>query len=233
MAGHLVEGAHRVARGDRLVDRGVVADREAVGVGHVDRRRALVDQPVDQDLVDADEDRVAGDRRQLVVEGDVGADELGRVADRRDVGVERGLQARDVLVGGDARRLPGDARLEQEARLLHVRLALAGRATARRMRLASWPVRNLPEGVVTRARVPLRDLDEALLLQDEQGLRGRKGGRRRSAPTAPSRRASGAPSLNSPVEMARSICSAISSARLRRPRGMVGIGISIAVTQLA
>ena len=57
---------------------------------------------------------------KLIVERDVGADEVGRVAERRRVGVERRLEAGDVLVGGDLRRLPRHAGLEQKPRLLHV-----------------------------------------------------------------------------------------------------------------
>ena len=88
MARHLMEGAHRVARGHGFEDRRVVADREAVGIGHVDRRGALIDQPLHQCVVNGSEDRVAGDDRQLVVERHVGADELGHIADRRDIGVQ-------------------------------------------------------------------------------------------------------------------------------------------------
>ena len=61
---------------------------------------------------------------ELVVERDVGADEFRDVAHRGDIGVERLLQPLDVLVGRDLRGLPGDARLEEKPRLLHLALAL-------------------------------------------------------------------------------------------------------------
>ena len=109
-------------RRDRLVDCGMVADRKPVRVWHVDGRGALVDQPLDQNVVDRREDRVSGDHGQLVVEGDIGADELRRIAHRGDVGVERRFKPRDIFFGRTLRRLPGDAGLEQKPCLLHMGL---------------------------------------------------------------------------------------------------------------
>ena len=66
-------------------------------------------------------------RGQLVVERDVGADELADLAHRGDIGVERLSQPLDVLIGGVLRRLPGTPGLEQQARLLHMVLASSDR----------------------------------------------------------------------------------------------------------
>ncbi len=43
-----MEGAHRIMGGDRLVDRGMIANRKAVGIRHVDGGGPLVDQPLDE-----------------------------------------------------------------------------------------------------------------------------------------------------------------------------------------
>ena len=77
--------------------------------------------------MDAGEDRVAGDDRELVVERHVGPDEEARVADGSGIGIERRLQALNILIGGDAGGLPGHARFEEQAGLLHMFLALARR----------------------------------------------------------------------------------------------------------
>ena len=127
MAGHFMEGAHRVAGRHRLVDRGVIANGEPVGIGHVDRRRALVDQPADKGVVDAGEDRVAGDDRELGVERHIRPYEEARIADGSGIGIECRLQALNILIGGNAGGLPGHARFEEQAGLLHMFLALAGR----------------------------------------------------------------------------------------------------------
>ncbi len=124
MARHLVEGARRIARGDRFVDCGVVANRKRVGVGHVIGGGALVDEPVDDRLVDHREDRIARDHGDLVVEGDIGADEFDAIADGGDVGVEGGFQLLDILLGGNGRGQPGNASLKHEPRLLAALLSL-------------------------------------------------------------------------------------------------------------
>ena len=104
-----------------------------------------------------------------IVERDVGANEDGRVADRRGVGIEGRLEAGDVLVGGDPRRLPGHAGLEQQPRLLHVLMALAGRRQAADQ-AGELAGQELPGGGGDAGPRAARDLDQALLLQDEQRL---------------------------------------------------------------
>ena len=99
MARHLMESAHRIMRRHRLIDRGVVAHRKAVGIRHVNGRGALVDQPFDERFMDRGEDRIAGNDGELIMEGDIGADELRRIAECRRIGVERFLKPRDVLIG--------------------------------------------------------------------------------------------------------------------------------------
>ena len=173
VAAHLVERAHRIARRDRLVDAGVIAHRKMVRVGHVDGRRALVDQPLHQDLVHGREDRVPGDGVELVVEGDVGADEFRDVADRGDVRVERPLQPRDVLVRRDLRGLPCDARLEKQPRLLHLCLALRGRGDALDEAGELADEQAVGGRGDARARAA-GDVDETLLLQQEQRLAHRR-----------------------------------------------------------
>ena len=169
MARHLVEGPHRVARRDGLVDGRVIADgrRSASGMWIVVVRWSI-SQPTKR-VMHADEDRIAGDRGQFVVERDVGADEDGRVAERRRVGIEGRLEPGDVLVGGDACRLPSDARLEQQPRLLHVFMALPGgrQAADEAGELAG---QELPGGGRDAGPRAARDLDQTLLLQDEQRL---------------------------------------------------------------
>src|SRR5579871_1902710 len=169
MAGHFMEGAHRIARRHGFVDRGVIANRELIRVGHVDRRRPLIDQPSDQGVVNACEHRIARDHREFVVEGHIGAYEDSRIADGGSVGVERRLQAQDILVGGDPGRLPGDPGLEQQAGLLHVFVALAGRSHApdQACQLAG---EEFSRGRGHACPRSAGDLHQALLLQDEQRL---------------------------------------------------------------
>jgi hypothetical protein len=62
--------------------------------------------------MDRREDRVAGDDGQLIVEGDIGADEFRRVSHRGGIDIERPLEPPDILIGRDLGRLPGNACLE-------------------------------------------------------------------------------------------------------------------------
>jgi hypothetical protein len=103
------------------------------------------------------------------MEGHVGSDEDADIADGGRVGVECRLQALDVVVGRDPRRLPGDPGLEQQARLLHVLLALGSRGDP------ANEACHLPgHEFARRRRYPgagaAGDFHQALLLQGEQRL---------------------------------------------------------------
>ena len=173
MAGHFMEGPHRVAGRHGLVDGGVIADREPVGIGHVDRRRALVDQPADEGVVDAGEYRVARDDRELRVERHIRAYEEARIADGGGIGIERRLQPPDILIGGNAGGLPGHARFEEQAGLLHMLLALARRHHAvdesRQLTGQEFSRRRRHAGPCAAG-----DFDQALLLEGEQRLPDRR-----------------------------------------------------------
>jgi len=79
----------------------------------------------DQDFVDRGEDRVPRDRIELVVEGDVGPDELRVLPKAATLASSARFNRAMSFVGRDLGRLPGDSGFEQQPRLLQ---------------LFSWPV---------------------------------------------------------------------------------------------
>ncbi len=116
---HRPFGPIGIACGHGVEDRPVRLVGDLVAAGP-QRGLALLQQPLDQPFMDGDEDRIARDHRQDIVEADIGLLEALEVADRLPVGGERGFEIRQVLLGGMRRGIAGKAGFEEAARALEI-----------------------------------------------------------------------------------------------------------------
>src|SRR5882724_295417 len=135
----------------------------------MDGRRALVDEPFDENLMHRREDRITCDHVKLVVERHVGADELRGISHRCDVRIQRLFQPDDVFIRCDLRGLPCYPRFEQPPRLFHLVLARAGSGDAFDEAGQLTDEEAAGRRGYARARAA-GDIDEAFLLQQEQGF---------------------------------------------------------------
>src|SRR5580704_12322462 len=88
--------------------------------GGAQRDRALARQPLDQSVVNRDEDRILSDPRQDVVEGDVGSFETGNVAARGRIGFKGPPELLNVFGARAHRREACYADLKKSAGLLEM-----------------------------------------------------------------------------------------------------------------
>ncbi len=117
---HRARRSLRITACDTLEDLTMAFECRILGTGDLQRDCPLACQPFDQPVVDSGIDRVTGDRRKHIMEGDVSTLESFEIASRGDVRIQGAAQLGDVVIGAALSGKSGNTDFEQRPRLLEM-----------------------------------------------------------------------------------------------------------------